>query len=214
MEPTIDQLHEFIQAARRAAARGLLRCSSGNLSCRIDDDHMLVSGTQTWLETITPVQIATCRIDDASPLGNVKPSVEARFHAGILRHRSDARCVLHFQSPAATALACRSAPPGDMNVIIEVPYYIGRPGWVDFHMPGSKELARAVIDAARDHDVVMMRNHGLVAVGTGYDDVIQRAAFFELACEILLRGGSRTVTIPPADADELRRRATEGLGGA
>jgi len=37
----------FIQACHEAAARGLLRCSSGNLSWRLDAERMLVTRTRS-----------------------------------------------------------------------------------------------------------------------------------------------------------------------
>lgn len=40
-----DKISEFLGYAHRVGAAGLTVCSSGNLSWRIDDDTVLVSGT-------------------------------------------------------------------------------------------------------------------------------------------------------------------------
>ena len=34
--------------------------------------------------------------------------------------------------------------------------------------------------------MAFLKNHGLVTVGKNFDDAIQKAVFFELACRILL----------------------------
>jgi ribulose-5-phosphate 4-epimerase/fuculose-1-phosphate aldolase len=38
-------------------------------------------------------------------LNQKKPTVEIRFHSGIMRERDDVNWILHFQSPFATAVA-------------------------------------------------------------------------------------------------------------
>ncbi|MDY6863168.1 MAG: class II aldolase/adducin family protein [Thermodesulfobacteriota bacterium] len=183
---------EFITASHRVAAYSLVRCSSGNLSWRVDDKHMLISASGTWLADIIKDQVAVCRISDGTPLNDKKPSAEIGFHTGILRERSDMNVVLHFQSPFATALACRSPETMNCFVIPEIPYYIGPVAVVPYMHPGSEDLAEAVISAMKDHDLVLMCNHGQVTVGKNFNDAIQKAVFFELACEIILKSGGQT----------------------
>lgn len=191
------QVEAFVAAARRVAAYGLVRCSSGNLSWRVDDERLLVTASQGWMADLTPDQVAVCRLADAEPLSACRPSNESRFHAGVLRRREEMRVVLHFQSPAATAIACCEPEAVDYNVILEVPFYIGPVATVPFLPPGSEELAEAVVAAMADHDMAMLAHHGQVTVGRDLNDAVQRAAFFELACDILLRAGDRVRTLPP-----------------
>jgi len=114
--------------------------------------------------------------------------------------------VLHFQSPYATALACGNPLKWNYNVIIEVPVYIGIPAAVDYFPPGSPELAQAVIEEMKNPQtqLAFMKNHGLVAVGVDFNDVIQKAVFFELACQILLTNPNAR-PLPQEAADALRR---------
>jgi len=208
------QLEEFTEACHRVARHGLVRCSSGNMSLRLNAETMLVSGTQSWLADIHPEQVAVCRITDGLSLNGIRPSVEARFHAGILRTRREVTCVLHFQGVAATTLACRSGEQPDFSVILEAPFYIGPVAWIPFLMPGSEQLAEAVVAAAAEHDMVMLRNHGQVTVGETPAAALQRAAFFELASRIILDNGERVTHLPAERAAGLREIALRGKGGA
>jgi ribulose-5-phosphate 4-epimerase/fuculose-1-phosphate aldolase len=154
---------------------------------------------------LTPDDISLCRIADGTPLNDKKPSVEIGFHAGVLRHRPDVNVVLHYQSPAATTLACcRDLASIDFSVIVEIPYYIGPVGLVPYILPGSPALAQAVTQTLKTHDLAILANHGQVTVGKTFDDAIQKAAFFELACEILLRAGPRIQPLSPSSIAELR----------
>ncbi len=111
------------------------------------------------------------------------------FHAGILRSRPEVNVVLHFQTPFATALASRGAENVNYFVIPEVPFYIGPVARVLYSQPGSEDLANAVTDAMRTHDMVTIVNHGQVTAADNFAHAIQNASFFELACEIIVHGG-------------------------
>jgi len=189
MQSLSRQVDTFVAACHEAAARGLLRCSSGNLSWRLGDGRMLVTRTRSWLGRLTGEDVAVCAIEDGASLNGVTPTVEIRFHAGILRARPDVNVVLHYQSPHATALACRRRGSTNYFVIPEIPFYIGPIGQVPYLPPGSEELAEAVIEAMAGHDLAMMANHGQVTVADDFDHALQNAEFFELACQIILAAG-------------------------
>lgn len=205
---TQDEKMLFVDACRRVAAAGLLRYSSGNMSWRLRDNLMLVSGTGTWLGELTAEQVACCKIDTGEVIGGVKPSVEAGFHRGILQNRPEMNVVLHFQTPYATALCCAEEKPAiDFNLTIEMPFYIGEPGWVPYACPGTEKLASMVIEEMKTHDLVLLQNHGLVAAGKNFLDVTQRAGFFELTCEMLAHNPSAR-RLPAEDVRTLRDLAT------
>lgn len=210
MDVSRDKLDEFAAACRRAARYGLMRCSSGNLSCRLDGQHMLVKASRAWMADATADDVAICRIADGVCLNGKKPSVEIGFHAGVLRTRADVNVVLHFQTPAATTLACSDPGRIDYFVVPEVPYYIGPIGIVPYILPGSVELAAAVTATMKNHNLAMLISHGQVTVGQSYDEAIQRAVFFEMACGIIVRGGEHVRPLTP-DAVAALRDAARGV---
>ena len=74
---------EFVRQARRVGDAGLTICSSGNLSWRLGDE-MLVSGTGSWIPTLTTEKVSRVRIADGEVLNGVKPSMESVFHRGVM----------------------------------------------------------------------------------------------------------------------------------
>jgi len=120
--------------------------------------------------------------------------------------------VLHFQTPFATTLACcDGAEKTNFFLIPEIPYYIGKIGFVPFLQPGSEALGNAVTDSLRTHDMVVLRNHGAVTVGKTFDDAIQKAIFFELACQIIVQAGKKLRAMPTKDSDLLQRESGRGV---
>jgi len=204
MEPSIKKnIEEFVKAAKMVGYYNLLNCSSGNLSQRISDGKILLSKSGSWLAEITDEEVSLCELASGKILNDVKPTVENLFHRGIMKQRDDVNTILHFQSPYATIIACSCKDYFNFNVIAEIPLYIGNIGTVPYLVPGSAELAAAVINATKESDMVIMRNHGLVAVGKDYRDVIQKAKFFELACEIMINSNGQVNYLNDEDISDL-----------
>lgn len=198
---TLDQ---FVDACHQIAERGLVRCSCGNLSLRLDAERFLITATGAWMSRLHREQAVVCRVSDGAALDGKRPSSEVGFHAGTLRARPEVNAVLHFQAPYATALACRANDGIDYAVIPEVPYYIGPVARVPYHKPGSAELAEAVTEAMRHHDMALMVNHGQVTAARDFDQIIQNAEFFELACQIIVLGGNSVASMSRQAAEQLR----------
>lgn len=213
IEPELSaRLEAFAAAARKMGAYDLMRCSSGNLSWRLDAEHMLVKSSRAWMADLTTDDISVCRIADGHHLSGRKPSVEFNLHAGCLRVRPEMDVVLHFQTPAATALAC-SKNLSDVNffVIPEIPYYIGPIGIVPYILPGTPQLADAVTEVMRTHDMAVLANHGLVTIGRDFADALQKATFFELACDLILRTGAQLQPLSPEAVEEVIRSSGRGV---
>ncbi len=200
---TIAQIQQFVEMAHRVGRAGLTICSSGNLSWRIGDE-VLISGTGSWVPNLTPDNVAVVRLADGSQISGPRPSMESVFHLGVLRERPEMSVVLHFQSPYATALACRKDLPSDLNFTAEVPIHVGSPiPVIPYFRPGSPELASHVIAAMATANSVILRKHGQVVCGEDFNHAFERAMFFEMACRIAVLNGDNTDPLTEAEIDDL-----------
>ncbi len=213
-EIPLATLDRFVDACHEVAKHGLVRCSCGNLSMRVDEERFLVSTTGSWMSNLTRDQVALCRTDNGSSLNDTKPSSETGFHAGILRSRPDVNVVLHFQTPCATTIACQPANNVDFSLIPEIPFYIGPVARVPYFTPGAEELAAAVTQAMCAHDMVLLSNHGQVTAAKDFDHVLQNAEFFELACEITLLGGNSITPLTSRAIGDLRSLRSKSVARA
>jgi ribulose-5-phosphate 4-epimerase/fuculose-1-phosphate aldolase len=196
-------IKEFMAQAHRVGELGLTICSSGNLSWRIGD-LALVSGTGSWVPSLREEQVSLCDVATGKVLNGVKPSMESVFHLGVMRQRKDVGVVLHFQSPYATQVACSAVRPQSYNVTAEIPLHVGRViPEIPFFRPGSPELAKAVVDALATRNSALMLKHGQVVCGKDFDDIIQRAMFFEMACRICVLADMKPNVLTEDEVDEL-----------
>ena len=202
---TEKHIETFVAQAHRVGELGLTICSSGNLSWRIGD-KALISGTGSWVPSLREEQVSVCDVATGEVLNGVKPSMESVFHLGVMRERPDVGVVLHFQSPYATQVACSEVRPKSYNVTAEIPLHVGRViPEIPFYRPGSPELAEAVVNALRDRNSALMLKHGQVVCGKDFDDVIQRAMFFEMACRICVLADMHPAVLTEEEVDALER---------
>lgn len=163
---------------------------------------MLISETGSWLENITIEQISMIDLNNGQLRNKVEPSGEWRLHDAVYKHRPDTKVILHFQSPYATTIACSKDIP-DYNAIIEVPVYIGEVAHIPYLLPGSKQLADAVAEASSKSCMIQLTNHGQVALGKSYKEIIEKAIFFELCCKIIVEAGNKYQAIRSVDLPQL-----------
>jgi ribulose-5-phosphate 4-epimerase/fuculose-1-phosphate aldolase len=81
------------------------------------------------------------------------------------------------------------------------------------------EKPRLVADLGPDNKFLMLRNHGLLTLGTSVADAFLNMYFFETVCTIQVRaqaGGGELVHVDPriiAGAQAQAKAATAGVGG-
>ncbi len=200
---TNEHIQKFVEQAHRMGDAALSLCSSGNLSWRIGDEA-LVSGTGSWVPNLMPDKVAQCKVATGEVLNGIKPSMESGFHLGILRERPDVDVVLHFQSTYATTVACMKEIPTNFNVTAEIPCHVGSEiPVIPYFRPGSPELAEHVVTAMKEHNSCLLRKHGQVVCGKTFDDVFQRAMFFEMACRIIVETRGNYDVLTPEEIDDL-----------
>lgn len=197
------EIKKFVRWSRKVGYYGLAKCSSGNLSHRLNDSTILVTETRSWLSELKPKQVIQFDPIERKVIQGGKPTGELPLHLAIFAQNPEVSTVLHFQSPAATALACWQVNEINYNVIIEVPIYIGSIAHIPYIMPGSEELAIAVAGASISAGIIQLQNHGQVAVGKNYKDAFQKAVFFELACNIIISGNKEMNYLSPEQINML-----------
>lgn len=198
------EIEEFVRQAHRVGQCGLTICSSGNLSWRLPNGEVLLSGTGSWVPELTAGRVSVCELESGKILNGVRPSMESVFHMGVMRMREDVNVVLHFQSPYATAVACMKRRPSNFNFTAEMPLHVGEEiPMIEYHRPGSPELAVKVIEAMEKHNSVMLLKHGQVVCGKDFDQAIERAMFMEMGCRIAVLNGENVDPLTHKEIDDL-----------
>lgn len=190
------ELTAALEGLCRAAAafhrRGYAFGSTGNLSLR-QGDEVWITPTGASLANLTPDDLA-CVDLDGRPLNSNRPSKEYPFHTGIYRTAGNrAQAIVHLHSTHAVALSCLESLDESEPMPVFTPYHLMRVaplGIVPYLRPGSADLAEAVTAASARHNSLLLRNHGLVCLGTTLTEAVDRAEELEETARLyfLLRG--------------------------
>ena len=83
----------------------------------------------------------------------------------MLRKRDDVRAVVHAHPPTATGFAVAHRPM-DMYNMIEDVAAIGAVPLTPYGTPSTTEVPDAIEPYLNEHDVMLLENHGALAVGS------------------------------------------------
>jgi len=160
--------------------RGYAFGSTGNLSIRAGE-RVWITPTGKSLRALDAGELAEVDLEGVSRSEN-RPSKELPFHLGIYKKREDAQAIVHLHSFHAVALSClESLNPAEPLPPL-TPYYFMRVAplaILPYFRPGSPQLASEVEAAATLHNSMLLRNHGLITIGSSLDEAVDRAEELE-----------------------------------
>jgi len=137
---------------------------------------------------------------DASP----HPVNYAGFviHSAIHAARPDAHCIMHTHTTAGMAVACKADGLRADNFYSAM--YAGRVGYHDFEgITTTLDEQPRLVASLGANDVLILRNHGLLAVGPHVPLTFQTMYFLQRACEVQLASDSMSGAPQPVGAEVL-----------
>lgn len=201
-----DPIQELVQIGADAVRQGLVLGSGGNLSVRLPDGTVAVTGKGTWLNSLTADQFAVLNLDGSQVRGPA-PSSEWKLHTRVYEARPDAHAVIHIH-PQFTLLL--TALGHNIRFITQDhAFYVGSYGYTEYYTNGSDELADTAADQLRDgsHDVVVLGNHGICVLGDSVTSAYRKTLNMEEAAKLTYHAlllGDHETTFPPAELDKLK----------
>jgi L-ribulose-5-phosphate 4-epimerase len=166
---------------------GLVVWTSGNLSARVPDaDLMVIKPSGVAYDELTPEAMVVCDLSGDAVEASLEPSSDAATHGYIYRHLPEVGGIVHTHSAYATAWAVRAEPiPCVMTAMADE--FGGEIPVGPFALIGDEEIGRGVVETLASHrsPAVLMRSHGVFAVGATARDAIKAAVMCEDAARIV-----------------------------
>jgi len=175
-------------AGRRLLEHDLTWGNDGNLSVRLNHDRYLITASGTRLGELGDDDFVECSFN--GPLsGSGKPSKETPMHRAVYEQRPEIRAVLHASPFYSTLVACTDMPiPADL--FVEDMYYIERVARVAYFHPGSPELGEAVREQAREANILLLENHGVLVYDTSIGEALMGLQTLEMVCRMAITARS------------------------
>jgi len=180
----MDYKQLVIDSGIEMSKRHLTVSTWGNIS---------IQDRKTGYIYITPsgMDYDTCTRDDILVYGKDgnlvegyrRPSIEKNMHLWIHQARPDVGAVMHTHPIYSTVFATLN---WDIPAVTEeFAQVIGKQvRCAEYFLPGTDDLARAVVKALGDSQAVLCVNHGTVCVGNDIEHVFKVSTVLEKACQV------------------------------
>ncbi len=185
---TLQEAKEsVILAGKRLVESGLIARTWGNVSCRTDCGHFVITPSGRDYLTLTPEEIVEVAISDLTYQGMVKPSSEKGIHAEVYKLHSHINFVIHTHQDQASVVSVLEMP--SIKVSKDYTSLKAEVVCADYGLPGTKKLRNGVIQALAlsKGNAVIMKHHGALCYGASYEEAFQVAQELEDACKDYIR---------------------------
>jgi autoinducer 2 (AI-2) kinase len=181
-----DIRHELCRIVEELFTAQLITSTGGNVSARIPGrpEEVWITPSQLFKGDLSPEILVRIGMDGrALDPESRSPSSEALMHTAVFRAKPEAQAVIHCHAPHATILVNAGLPFLPVSTEAAFFHEIGR---VRFFMPGTQELADAVVEALGNSWAVLLQNHGLLVAGRSLRRAADLAEIVERTSELIL----------------------------
>jgi L-ribulose-5-phosphate 4-epimerase len=211
----LETLREEVCALHAELPRnGLVTWTSGNVSARDSTTGLVVikpSGVR--YEQLRPENIVVVNLDGETIEGDLLPSVDCASHLYIYRERPDVGGIVHTHSPYATAFAAVGQEiPCVLTAIADE--FGGPIPCGEYASIGGEEIGAEVVRAVGASPAVLLKNHGVFALGSTARAAVKAAVMTEDAARTVFLANQLGVPheIPIDEVARAHRRYVEQYG--
>jgi len=206
MDKRIDPaaINEIIESGRRMEEKGMMNSFEGNISVR-KNGLIYITPTNKSKALLTPNQIAVLDGDGNQIAGDFKPSSEFLMHSGVYEIREGIGAVAHCHSPYLTAYAiCQKELTSDCYP--EFMMHFKEIKVAPYGAPGTKDIYEGAKEILKNHYVVLLANHGVLAIGSTALMACNRLEAAEAAAKIMsiARSIGTPAALPEAEIARIR----------
>lgn len=159
---------QIIKVGQRLYGARLAVAKSGNLSARLDAQNILITASGTFLGQLEEKDIVKVNLASGEYEGEIKPSSELPLHVLVYRNFS-AKVVIHCHPPLINGYFTVAKTLKAMS--FETKFYLGEVPVIPQETPTVTDL-EPVISALKMNNLVVLKNHGTVAIADKFQDAL------------------------------------------
>lgn len=179
---------KLMDYGKRLVAAGLVQGTWGNLSMRLDEDHMLVTPSGLDYNRLTPEDMVKVNFRTLEYEGDTKPTSEKGLHGGIYEGRPEIGAVIHTHSKYCSIFAAARRP-----VPVEQPelkrIFGSQVPLAKYGLPGTKTLKKNTIEALGNNHGCIMTAHGMICCGRTIEEAFDHCQKLEECCRQYIEEG-------------------------
>lgn len=199
---------QIVDVCHIMAEDGVVGTFEGNVSVK-DGDRIYLTPTRQSKKLLTEGKIIVTDLNGNIVEGQLKSTSETPMHCKCYELRDDIGAVVHCHAPFATAWA-------QANKTIELKHshefimMFGKVPCLPYGTPGSLDIIAGLEEVIMEYDVVLLGNHGVLAVGETAFEAYSKIASLEMLlkteCIRKIMFGEATNNIPEEEAKKLAEK--------
>jgi L-fuculose-phosphate aldolase len=196
---------EICAVGKKLWHRSYVDGNGGNISYRLTDEAVLCTPTLVSKSDLKPSDMSLVDLDGNQLAGERPRTSEILLHLEIYKSVPEAKGIVHCHPPHATAYAITGRVPPTC-IVPEFEVFVGRVAVSPYETPGTKKFAETVVPLARNHNTILLSNHGIICWADSVTHAEWYAEVLETYCWTLLIAsqlGSPITKIPPDKANDL-----------
>lgn len=196
---------EIVAAGRKLWERQYVDGNGGNISARLSPEYVLCTPTMLSKADLRAEDLSLVDLENRQIVGSRPQTSEIRLHLEIYKAVPEAQAVIHCHPPYATAHAVAGVVPQG-NLVPEQEVFIGPVVLAPYDTPGTTEFAQTVLPMVRQHNTILLQNHGIVCWADTVTHAEWYAEVIETYCKTVMIASqlkSPLPEIPPNKVNEL-----------
>jgi L-fuculose-phosphate aldolase len=202
---------EIVKVGSKLWLRQYVDGNGGNISYRLRDNLVICTPTLCSKGDLTVDDL--CLVDlEGKQLAGIRPKTsEILMHLEIYKSVPQAKAVVHAHPPHATAYAITGRVPPPC-IIPEQEVLVGSVAISPYETPGTQAFAETVVPYAKDHNTILLANHGVVCWADTLTHAEWNLEVIDTYCRTLMLAsqlGAPVTRIPEnkaADLLEIKKR--------
>jgi L-fuculose-phosphate aldolase len=185
---------EICTVGKKLWLRQFVDGNGGNISYRIGPNEVICTPTLVSKFDLTPEVLCLVDLEGNQVAGTRPRTSEIFLHLDIYKAVPEAKAAVHCHPPHATAYAITGKVPPN-RVIPEFEVFIGKVAISPYETPGTPEFAHTVLPFVKQHNTVLLSNHGIVCWADTVTHAEWYAEVLETYCWTLLLASQMGVPI-------------------
>ncbi|MCJ7508595.1 MAG: class II aldolase/adducin family protein [candidate division Zixibacteria bacterium] len=195
---------DIIAVCQKIYQNGFVAANDGNVSVKLSDNRILVTPTGRSKGSLTQKELLVIDSKGRILKGNLKPTSELPLVLYTYQKRKDIKATVHAHPLYSTSFSVAGIGlPKD--VLPEIFLTLGEVPLAKYGTPSTVELANSVSDYIKDHDAILLKNHGVLTLGKDVEEAYYKLERVEHFAHILWLaiGLGRVDRISKKDMDKL-----------
>jgi len=191
-----NERRQIIEAGMALERYRLISLSGGNVSMRIGE-HVLITPSGMAYEGLVPADVVVLDLQGKIIEGKRRPSVDTTALLYIFNHLPEVNAIIHTHQRYATAIGLvMDELPAFCTTMVNAT--LGPVKVAPYSSAASLDMGIKTVENIGRSRAVILRNHGVVAVGPTLKDALYAAVYLEDAaaayCDACALGTPRLLT--------------------